>query len=227
VAIDREKITRWYDLQAPLYRLWRDSYDGPLVREVHALLRPQGESATILDAGCGTGLFSIGLARVEPGWRLTATDVSQGMLAVARRQAARRDLDNIDWRRGDVTALPFDDASFDAVVAAGLMPCLNEPTHALAEFRRLLRRGGRLITVEFDRASMGFGARLFFRTMILGYKTVSALMPRYRFATEWDIDSSTIDPERHSSELAAVGFEVAGVSRVADHICHQAVKREG
>jgi ubiquinone/menaquinone biosynthesis C-methylase UbiE len=226
VAIDGEKITRWYDLQAPLYRLWRDNYDGPLVREVHALLRSQGENATILDAGCGTGLFSIGLARVEPGWRFTATDASQGMLAVARGQAARRGLDNIDWQRGDATALPFDDGSFDVVVAAGLMPCLNEPAQALAEFQRLLRRGGCLITVEFDRASMGFGARLFFRTMILGYKTVSALMPRYRFATAWDIDKSTIDPERHRSDLASVGLEVAGVTRVAAHICHQAVKRE-
>ena len=209
-----------------LYRLWRDNYEGPLVGEAHALLRACGESATILDAGCGTGLFSIGMARVEPGWTMTATDASQGMLTVASRQAARRGLDNIDWRSGDVTDLPFDDASFDAVIAAGLMPCLNEPALALAEFQRLLRRGGRLVTVEFDRASMGFGARLFFRTMILGYKAVSALMPRYRFATDWNIGSSTIDPERHRRELEAIGFEVAGVSRVAGHIFHNAIKRE-
>jgi ubiquinone/menaquinone biosynthesis C-methylase UbiE len=227
MAIDRDKITRWYDLQAPFYRLWRDSYKGPLVREVHAILCSHGKDLSILDAGCGTGMFSIGLALAEPGWRLTAVDASRGMLAVARRQAARRRLQNISWRLCDITSLPFKEGSFDAVVVAGVMPNLNEPARALSEFHRVLGSGGRLVTVEVDRASMGFGFRLFFRVMILGYKAVSAILPQYRFAKAWSLDKSTIDPERHRRDISAAGFDSTTIGRTASHLFHQAVKRKG
>jgi ubiquinone/menaquinone biosynthesis C-methylase UbiE len=222
VAIDRDKIIRWYDLQAPFYRLWRDSHDGRLVREVHSLLRSCNPGASILDAGCGTGMFGIGLAMAEPGWRISAADASEGMLGVARKQAARRGVENIEWRKCDATSLPYDDGRFAAVVAAGLMPCLNEPSRAIAEFHRVLGPAGLLITVEFDRASMGLGARLFFNTMILGYKSVAAILPRYRFATKWNIDSSTIDPDLHRAQLESAGFEVTAVTRAASHILHSA-----
>ncbi len=218
--IDREKIIRWFDFQAPFYRLWRDDYDGSLVREALVLLRVEGDAQAVLDAACGTGLFSIGLALAEPGWRIDGIDASSGMLAVARRQASRRGLGNIAWHHGDVTALPFDDNAYDAVVAAGLIPCLNEPGRALAEFHRVLRRGGRLVSIEFDRLAMGLGMGIFIRIMILGYKTVSTLLPRFRFAEDWSIGKSTIDTVRYERELSAAGFDILTVSRVASHVVY-------
>jgi ubiquinone/menaquinone biosynthesis C-methylase UbiE len=220
--IDHDKMIRWFDFQAPLYRLWRDDYDGPLVREALALLRRGSETLHILDAACGTGLFTIGIAAAEPGWRLDGIDASTGMLAVARRQAARRGLGNIAWHHGDVNVLPFEDGSFDAVLAAGLIPCLNEPAGALQEFFRVLRRGGRLVSIEFDRESMGVGTGIFFRVMILGYKTVSRLLPRFRFAEQWNIRRSTIDTERYELELSRAGFEIIGMSRVSSHAVYSA-----
>jgi ubiquinone/menaquinone biosynthesis C-methylase UbiE len=160
----------------------------------------------------------------EQGWRISAADASEGMLAVARRQAARRGVENIEWLKCDATSLPYEDGRFDAVIAAGLMPCLNEPSRAFVDFHRVLRPAGQLITIEFDRASMGLGARLFFKTMILGYKTVSALLPRYRFATKWNIDSSTIDPDLHRAQLESAGFEITTVTRAASHILHLAIR---
>jgi ubiquinone/menaquinone biosynthesis C-methylase UbiE len=218
--IDSEKIIRWFDFQASFYRLWRDDYDGPLVREALALLREEGGARTVLDAACGTGLFSIGIAMAEPGWRIDGIDASSGMLAVARRQASRKGLGTIAWHHGDVTALPFDDSAFDAVVAAGLIPCLNESVQALAEFHRVLRRGGRLVSIEFDRAAMSWGMGIFIRIMILGYKTVSWLMPRFRFADGWSIEKSTIDSERYERDLSAAGLEIISVSRVASHVVY-------
>jgi ubiquinone/menaquinone biosynthesis C-methylase UbiE len=220
--INHEKMIRWFDFQAPFYRLWRDDYDGRLVREALALLRREGGAHTILDAGCGTGLFTIGLALAEPGWRLDGIDASSGMLAVARRQASLRGLSNIAWHHGDVNELPFDDCAFDAVLAAGLMPCLNEPARVLVEFRRVLRRGGRLVSIEFDRGSMGLGTGIFFRVMILGYKMVSSLLPRFRFAEQWNIRKSTIDSERFELELSSAGYDILGASRVSSHVVYHA-----
>lgn len=215
-------MIHWFDFQAPFYRLWRDDYDGPLVREALNLLRGEGEDQTILDAACGTGLFTIGLALAEPAWRLDGIDASSGMLAVARRQAEKRGMGNIAWHHGNVNALPFDDGTYDAVLAAGLIPCLNEPAGALSEFYRVLRRGGRLVSIEFDRGSMGVGTGLFFRVMILGYKTVSRLLPRFRFAERWNIRKSTIDTERYEQELSRAGYDIRGVSRVSSHVVYHA-----
>jgi ubiquinone/menaquinone biosynthesis C-methylase UbiE len=220
--IDHDKMIRWFDFQAPFYRLWRDDYDGRLVREALTLLRGEGDTQTVLDAACGTGLFTIGLALAEPSWRLDGIDASSGMLAVARRQAARRGLRNIAWHHGDVNALPFDDGAFDAVLAAGLIPCLNEPAGALKEFFRVLRRGGRLVSIEFDRGSMGVGTGIFFRVMILGYKTVSRLLPRFRFAEQWNIRESTIDTERYEQDLSRAGYDILGVSRLSSHVVYHA-----
>lgn len=222
MAIDSRKLIRWYDFQAPFYSLWRDDYDGPLVREVLSLLRSEPGIERVLDAGCGTGMFCIGLALAEPGWRFDAVDASAGMLAGARRNAAGKGAGRIELRQGDVTELDFADETFDAVVTAGVMPCLNEPRAALTELRRVLRPGGRLVSVEFDRASMGAGTRAFFHVMILGYRVVSRVLPRFRYAAHWNIESSTIDAERYEEEMRAAGLTLLGVTRVRGHVVHHA-----
>ncbi|MFS4092242.1 class I SAM-dependent methyltransferase [Streptomyces sp. AF1A] len=94
----------------------------------------------ILDAGCGSGSLSAALR--DRGAVVTGIDVSAGMLALARR------------RLGDVVALhladlrdplPFDDGAFDDVVASLVLHYLEDWGPALAEIRRVLRPGGRLI----------------------------------------------------------------------------------
>ena len=87
--IDSAKLSRWYDFQAPFYRLWRDDYDGRLVCAVEELCGPAKEGLRLLDAGSGTGCFSIGVGSRRPGWTIEALDASPGMLRVGRAQAAR------------------------------------------------------------------------------------------------------------------------------------------
>ena len=206
--IDSAKLTRWYDFQARFYGRWR-RFDGGLVDRVLALL-PGDEGLRLLDAGCGTGLFVVGLARSRPAWRLDGIDASAGMLGVARAHADGAGLGNVTLRQGDVTALPYADAGFDAVIAAGLFPNLNDWGAALGEFHRVLRPGGRLIVVEVDRAAMSFAARAFFRAMIQGYRTVSWFAPRFRFAEGWNIEASTVDPDRLRRAVEAVAFRERG-----------------
>ena len=223
--IDSKKLTRWYDFQAPFYRLWRNRYDGPLVKQVLAFLG-RGASEDLLDAGCGTGLFSIGIALHGEPRRIEGIDASEGMLAVARREANARGLDRLRYRQGDVGRLPFSDAEFDVVVSAGLIPCLNRPELALGEFRRVLRPGGRLISVEFDRESMGLLQRIFFLTLMSGFKLFAALQPKFRYAKRWNLEASTIDTAAYQTQIASAGFGLLDVVRCEGHILYHASRED-
>jgi ubiquinone/menaquinone biosynthesis C-methylase UbiE len=216
--IDSSKLTRWYDFQAPLYRLWRNRFDSPLVEHVVSLAGGRTGPASILDAGCGTGLFAISMARRSPTSRVVGVDLSAGMLAVAISESRDQELTNTVFSRADVTELPFDRESFDVVVAAGLMPNVNDPRRVLRELSRVATPQGRLLIVEFDREAMGPALRLFFRTMILGYRSVSFVFRRFRFAESWDIDRSTIDRRQFSHCLADLGLHTMSVEILEGHL---------
>jgi demethylmenaquinone methyltransferase/2-methoxy-6-polyprenyl-1,4-benzoquinol methylase len=96
----------------------------------------------ILDIAAGTGTSSAAIARA--GARVTALDFSAGMVAVGRERHP-----DIEFVEGDATALPFDDASFDAVTVSFGLRNVNDPHAALAEMRRVLVPGGRLVICEF------------------------------------------------------------------------------
>jgi ArsR family transcriptional regulator len=78
--------------------------------------------------------------------RVIAVDQSRAMLVSARRRL--RGLDNVDLRPGDLEALPIDDGELDAAAAILVLPYAVDPTRILAETRRALRPGGRLLVVD-------------------------------------------------------------------------------
>lgn len=102
---------------------------------------------TVLDVGCGTGLMSVRLAR--SGRRVAAVDLSAAMIARARRRYGLA----VDFIEGDAEDLPFNDDAFDAVVNLISFHHYPDPLRAVAEFRRVLRRDGRLVLIAFDRRS--------------------------------------------------------------------------
>ncbi len=98
----------------------------------------------LLDVGCGTGAAARYAAR-KRGRKASyaAIDLNPGMVAYARTldRAGR-----VDWHRGDVTAMPFADGAFDAIVGNQLLQFLPDKPKALAEMRRVLKRdGGRAV----------------------------------------------------------------------------------
>ncbi|MFI6575512.1 class I SAM-dependent methyltransferase [Nocardiopsis sp. NPDC050513] len=94
----------------------------------------------ILDAGCGAGPLSAALR--DRGADVTGVDASAGMLALARRRLG----DDADLRVVDLSGpLPFADGAFDDVVASLVLHYLEDWGPTLAEMRRVLRPGGRLI----------------------------------------------------------------------------------
>jgi len=107
----------------------------------------------VLELGIGTG---VNLSLYGPNAQVTGCDASGEMLAGAARRRASA---CVGLNRADAQYLPFADGSFD-VVAASLVFCsVADPARGLAEARRVLRPGGRLVLLEHTRGS-GIGAWL-------------------------------------------------------------------
>ena len=103
---------------------------------------PAGTS--VLDIPCGGG-FALRVLRPGQPVRYVAADISPHMLQRAREATRRMQAqDAIEFVEADVTALQFDDASFDLCVTYNGLHCLPDPCAALAELTRVLRPGGTL-----------------------------------------------------------------------------------
>lgn len=125
-----------------------DRYMGPMLFEPYAedlvarlKLR---EGMRVLEVACGTGIVTRRLREALPASaKLIATDLSEPMLAFARRKFSSGE--SIEWQQADALALPFADQSFDAVLCQfGLMFVPDKPA-ALREMHRVLASGGQLL----------------------------------------------------------------------------------
>jgi ubiquinone/menaquinone biosynthesis C-methylase UbiE len=103
------------------------------------------EGALVLDAGCGSGASALPAAeRVGPAGRVIGVDLAEGLLQLARAKARDRGLRNVEFQCADMTALPFGDGRFDAVVCVFAIFFVPDMERQVAELWRLVRPGGRL-----------------------------------------------------------------------------------
>ncbi|MCE6949491.1 methyltransferase domain-containing protein [Cereibacter sphaeroides] len=108
---------------------------GPVLAELAAV----APGKRVLDVGCGTGAATIAAAsRAAPGGRVIGLDPNPEMLAVARRKPG------IEWVEGRAEALPFPDATQDAVISQFAMMFFENRVAALKEMARVLSPGGRM-----------------------------------------------------------------------------------
>jgi SAM-dependent methyltransferase len=110
-----------------------------------------GEGRQLLEVGCGIGVDAIQLAR--RGFEVTAVDLTENALEVARRFAARRGV-SIDFRLGNAEALDFPDHSFDAVYSFGVLHHTPDIEKSVAEVHRVLRPGGTALVMLYHRESL-------------------------------------------------------------------------
>jgi demethylmenaquinone methyltransferase / 2-methoxy-6-polyprenyl-1,4-benzoquinol methylase len=145
-TLSPEGVRTMFDRIAPIYdamnRAFTMGLDGRWRRLAAASVVRPGDR--VLDAACGTG--DLALAALEAGGDVTGLDFSERMLERARRKS-----DAIEWIHGDVLALPFDDATFDAATIGFGIRNVEDLDEALRELARVLRPGGRLAVLELTR----------------------------------------------------------------------------
>lgn len=106
----------------------------------------------ILDIACGTGDFSIAIARKMPsGSHVTGLDISEGMLAVMREKLEAEGLEGcVSVGQGDCEAMGFGDARFDRAAIAFGIRNFEHREKALKEILRVLKPGGKLVILELS-----------------------------------------------------------------------------
>lgn len=148
---------------AGAYDRWAPAYDlvfGPVFRRGRSVAVEAAEriGGRILEVGVGTGLS---LPQYRRSSRITGIDISEDMLARARRRVRDEGLANVDEiALGDAEELAYDDAAFDVVVAQYVVTAVPNPERALDEFARVCRPGGEIVIATRDGAAGGLRARI-------------------------------------------------------------------
>jgi ubiquinone/menaquinone biosynthesis C-methylase UbiE len=119
------------------------------LRELFASL--QGSQGRLLEVGCGIGVDSIQLAKC--GFDVTAVDLTESALKVARQFAAARGV-SVDFRLGNAEGLDFPDGTFDAVYSFGVLHHTPDIARSVGEVRRVLRPGGTAYVMLYHRWSL-------------------------------------------------------------------------
>ena len=146
-TLPSEGVKTMFDRIAPVYdamnRVMTMGLDQRWRRLTAELAVREGDR--VLDACCGTG--DLALADLKAGAAsVVGVDFSPRMLERARRKS-----DAVEWLEGDMLALPFDDASFDAVTVGFGVRNVEDLEAGLRELRRVLKPGGRLGVLEITR----------------------------------------------------------------------------
>jgi len=139
-------VQRMFDRIAPVYDAMNRVMTAGLDRRWRRITVEQvvRKGDRVLDACCGTGDLAIG-ARAR-GADVVGLDFSEAMLERSRSKSRE-----IEWVRGDVLALPFDDSSFDAVTVGFGVRNVDDLEAGLRELRRVLRPGGCIGILEITR----------------------------------------------------------------------------
>jgi demethylmenaquinone methyltransferase/2-methoxy-6-polyprenyl-1,4-benzoquinol methylase len=188
-------LAMFYDLTEPAWGL--SSRQNP--RQALASKVPEA-TPRILDVCTGTAASAIALAQTHPLSEIVGVDLSPDMMAIARDKLRKRGVDNVTIHAMDAAAMDFADCSFDAATISfglhemdyGLM------VEVLAETRRVVKVGGRLVIVDWDQEGgpAGLAQALFLRTL------EPAHMPHF-LQYDW------------IQILASVGFQVLAMEECA------------
>lgn len=137
------------------YVRWRSSRLGRITdaieRQLLARLLGKIDGKKLLDVGCGDGALAFELAR--QGATVTALDADPSMIAAGRLRA-ESEATRVQFVDGDAERLPFDDATFDVVVAVTVLCFVQDAEHVVKEIARVLKPGGRLVIGELGRWSL-------------------------------------------------------------------------
>ena len=139
----RERLRRYWDKQAHSYDRGMDFFERVFFADGREWACSQA-SGDVLEVAIGTGR---NLPFYRPDVRLTGIEFSPAMLELARERASALDR-QVDLRLGDAQALDLPDAAFDTVLCTLSLCAIPDERRAIAEMKRVLRPGGRLVLVD-------------------------------------------------------------------------------
>jgi demethylmenaquinone methyltransferase/2-methoxy-6-polyprenyl-1,4-benzoquinol methylase len=145
-TLSPDGVRAMFDRIAPVYDAMNRAITMGLDRRWRRLAAASAVRSgdRVLDAACGTG--DLAIADREAGGEVIGLDFSERMLERARRKS-----DAIEWVRGDLLALPFEDAAFDAATIGFGIRNVDDLDAGLRELARVVRPGGRLAVLEITR----------------------------------------------------------------------------
>lgn len=151
-------VQRMFDHIAPRYDIMNRLMTGGMdVLWRHRVIEHLSKFTphSVLDIACGTGDMVVMMAHSLPSvTEITGVDLSEGMLAHAKRRIAKLNTKaKINLRTENAEALPFADQSFDAITCTLGIRNFSHPDQGLREMRRLLRPGGTLAILELSEPS--------------------------------------------------------------------------
>ena len=143
-------------------------------REAARLTAGLPRGGAVLEVAPGPGYQAIEMAR--PGTlRVTGLDISRTMVEIATESARAAEV-SVDFRQGDVTAMPFEKDSFDLIVCQAAFKNFKQPVNALDEMHRVLRPGGLAVIQDMNREAPNAAVAAEVRGMKLN--RVNAFMTR-------------------------------------------------
>ena len=160
--MDKEKVGRFYDV------VWTEYIPEYEATEKHweiFFTADEVRGKSVLDAGCGTGIFSIIFANKGAG-QVTGIDISEGSLQTARSLKDKAGLTNTRFQIEDMLQLPFADESFDIVWAWGTVHHTTDPVRAIQELIRVLKKGGFILLAVYTRTRLTFVHEIIRKTLI-------------------------------------------------------------
>lgn len=197
-----------FELGAPIYN-WFNSqsvWRGSCARL--AAYFPKTQAARplrVLDLGCGPGNTAIEMARVRPDAFIVGLDLAPAMLQIAQKETRRANLTrNITYVLADATALPFPSDLFDATTGHSFLYLVSDRAGVLREAYRVLRRGGRWVSMEPRDGKTGNWFKenwtnVRFMVSVLLWRPYSKMHGR-------------LDEEKFPAALAGAGFKKTGTA---------------
>jgi ubiquinone/menaquinone biosynthesis C-methylase UbiE len=138
---------KWDDFNMQSLKYWSD--------EIIRLIAPK-EGDVILDVASGTGEPGLTIASMIGDGTVVITDLSEGMLETAREKAAAAGSMNVQVHSADVSALPFEDDTFDAISCRFGFMFFPNIQQAATELRRVLKPGGRMAVSVWSKSEDNF-----------------------------------------------------------------------
>ncbi|MFC1847033.1 class I SAM-dependent methyltransferase [Chloroflexota bacterium] len=141
VVLAYDRISKW-----PQFRLLRMMITNELKK-----YKPQG---ILADVGCGPGYLIADMAKSFPSLSIIGVDISEEMEHKAKKNFERAGLgEKVNFRRGDIQELPFDNNTLDFVVSTLSLHHWSEPKQAIQEINRVLKPQGQFLVFDLRRDS--------------------------------------------------------------------------